>query len=469
MRLGITRLRCIHGHAISLSWDRVIEIPFECPSCEKPTLFIDHELDRANAGFFQQPRSFWEYMDALLPPAFTAARVSLGEGNTPVAPGRSGAALANVFFKDESMNPTKSYRDRAAALLVSHAKALQFRTVCAASNGNLGASLSAYAASAGLVARVHSLVNMDIGKKSQVLTYGGVLFDSHPDYNSAVRACVRDQEREGGYQATSELNPLVILAQQTIAYEMFASKVVPDEIYVSVGNGGTLFSIWKGFNDLALMGLIKKVPEIIGAEVSGDPATKISDLKESSDVSQRGMMYHAIDSSGGEIVQVTDEDISNTIPVLARAEGYFVEPASAAAYAALLARSLDNERESQNRARAVILTATGLKAPIIIDALAKRDGPPMEKVFHARMNLRLHILEQLLQAGTEGLHGYGIYTSIKKEMNCTKQAIYLHLKQLHEKRFIDIVHTDPQGRKIYTITRDGMEILDLLKKLMALL
>ncbi|MHA1716695.1 MAG: pyridoxal-phosphate dependent enzyme, partial [Promethearchaeota archaeon] len=335
------------------------------------------------------------------------------------------------------------------------------RMIFTASSGNIGASISAYSARAGLITRVFSPKSIDVGKKSQILNYGGVLLDHFTNLNDAINSCLTAQIQENAYQATPELNPLSIFAQKTISYEIYSSGMVPDEVYISMGNGGTLFSIWQGFDDLIRLGLLDRVPRIIGISIIRKDETRILPLRESQDFTQLDLAKYALDASGGLSMEVNEYDVSRAISLLARTEGLFVEPASAAAYAGLLK---SNDKGDDGLKKIVILTGTGLKAPFVIDALIPK------KTIHfslqKKMNLRLTILEQLnAMDSLGGLHGYGIFQNIKNK--CSKQAVYQHLKKLEERNFI-VSHKDENGRKIYKITTNGKKVLDLLQQLIDL-
>jgi len=461
--------KCINGHEIIEDIFHGSNIIYECPECEE-LIYIDNSFSVNPAPFFKIKHSFWEYIKEIIPEGLIQKIVTINEGNTPLFQSRKKELLEwnNVYFKDETQNPTKSYRDRAASVLVSHAASIGFKTIFSASMGNMGASISAYAASAGLVSRIFSEKEIDIGKKAQILTFGGILSDDFQDIDAAMENCLNTQIEEGGYQATAELNPLALLAQKTISYEIYADEIIPDEIYVSIGNGGTLFSIWQGFNDLKEWGLISEVPKMMGASMMAGPDSKVSTLKKSGKYSQRKLMDIAIKESRGSVIEMADEEIGTAISTLARAEALFAEPAAAAAYAALLRQQCDENYEN-DKIRVVIITGSGLKAPSVINALTRNEPYPSERTFQNKLNLRVQILEKLSQIGDDGLHGYGIYALVKNEMKCSKQAIYLHLKQLEEKMFIQNAGKDEQGRKIFRITPNGKEVLDLLKKLVLLL
>ncbi|MBN2150718.1 MAG: pyridoxal-phosphate dependent enzyme [Candidatus Lokiarchaeota archaeon] len=456
-------MRCWDGHVLPGERINSPDPLFKCPACDKNLFIQETSGSLARDGGVRAKLDFWNYLKRVLPAAFFEERVSMGEGGTKLVDStvNQGDAGERACFKDESQNPTRSYRDRAAALLVTHARILHCKEVFCASTGNMGASVSAYAARAGLVARIFSDRSIDIGKKAQIKTYGGVLFDSYPSMNDGMDDCLKHQMAEGGYQATAEFNPLSMLAQKSIAYEIVSDGFVPDEVYISIGNGGTLFSLWQGFDDLRASGAIPSTPRMIGASLSTE-GPRISPLKESK-YSQRDLMENAIKESGGDQITITEGEITGAISTLARAEGLFVEPATAAAYAALKKRA---NRESGLK-RVVILTGTGLKAPSVIDALISK-APNSDLFVQTKMNLRLKILEQLQHAGPAGLHGYRIHASILEDIQCTKQAVYHHLKQMEEKNFVVVIARDEQGRTIYQLTEKGKEVLDLLSRLVDL-
>ncbi|NMC03796.1 MAG: pyridoxal-phosphate dependent enzyme, partial [Candidatus Lokiarchaeota archaeon] len=330
-------LRCWDGHAIPGERINSRDALYKCPVCEK-TLFIQ-ELPIAGAGSgLQKKMAFWEDVSRVLPVPFFQERISIGEGSTKLiaSTANENGAAERIYFKDESQNPTRSYRDRAAALLVTHARILHCKEVFCASTGNMGASISAYTTRAGLVARIFSDKNIDIGKKAQIKTYGGLLFDSYPSMNDGMDDCLKQQIQDGGYQATAEFNPLSLFAQKTIAHEIVSDGIVPDEVYISIGNGGTLFSLWQGFNDLHASGIIPSMPRLIGASVSTDDP-RISPLKESK-YSQRDLMENALRECHGTKISISESEITAAISTLARTEGLFVEPATAVAHAALMKR-----------------------------------------------------------------------------------------------------------------------------------
>ena len=192
----------------------------------------------------------------MLPPV--KHMVSLGEGTTPLHKAErlaKAVGLKDLYLKDETRNPTSSYRDRAAAFLTSNAIDQGFEALVCASNGNMGASLAAYSAKAGLICHVLVPKVVDVGKLAQMIAYDAVIEESGDIVDDSIRKAADLAKETGWYQATAELNPLVVEAQKTISYEINEQFAVPDWVIVPMGSGGTIYSLWKGFKELNSWGL----------------------------------------------------------------------------------------------------------------------------------------------------------------------------------------------------------------------
>ena len=198
--------------------------------------------------------------------------VSLGEGGTPLHKAERLAktiGLKDLYLKDETRNPTNSYRDRAAALLTSNAIDHHLETLVCATNGNMGASLAAYSAKAGLNCHVIVPKVVDVGKLAQMLAYDAIIEEYGDIVDDSIRKAEALAKETGWYQATAELNPLVVEAQKTISYEIYEQFGVPEWILVSMGSGGTIYSVWKGFKELKQLGLTKTLPKMVGVQPEG--------------------------------------------------------------------------------------------------------------------------------------------------------------------------------------------------------
>ncbi|MFX0036904.1 MAG: pyridoxal-phosphate dependent enzyme, partial [Candidatus Hermodarchaeota archaeon] len=149
--------------------------------------------------------------------------MSLGEGGTPCRNSKKYGekiGLEKLFFKDETQNPTNSFKDRAAALLVSHARSWDFEKIVCASNGNQGASIAAYSSLEGIECSNIIPKEIDVGKKAQMIAYNSDLKIIGETVDDAIDYVLNNKNFEDYYQATPELNPLTLEAQKTIAFEI---------------------------------------------------------------------------------------------------------------------------------------------------------------------------------------------------------------------------------------------------------
>ena len=298
---------------------------------------------------FEGSISFWRYRP-VLPPVKEA--VSLGEGGTPLWVSErlgSDLGLGNLKLKDETRNPTSSFKDRSASLIVSDAVGRGFDTLVSATSGNHGASLAAYSAKEGLTCHLIVPSNMDIGKLAQMIAYDAEVDTAGDNIEHAISQTVDLVERTGWYQATTELNPLSTEALKTISYELAEQGDPPDWVVVAMGSGQTFHAVWKGFKELEEMGTLAKIPRLIGVQAEG--CSPITDAFSQGDVEPSKLeaadtvakailnsepMYGsaalmALKESDGISVTVTDDQMLRYGKEIARLEGIFAEPASAAA------------------------------------------------------------------------------------------------------------------------------------------
>ena len=317
----------------------------------------------------------------MLPPV--KHMVSLGEGGTPLHKAErlaKAVGLKDLYLKDETRNPTNSYRDRAAAFLTSNAIDQGFEALVCATNGNMGASLAAYSAKAGLICHVLVPKVVDVGKLAQMIAYDAVIEESGDIVDDSIRKAADLAKETGWYQATAELNPLVVEAQKTISFEINEQFAVPDWVIVSMGSGGTIYSLWKGFKELKQLGLTDSLPRMIGVQTEGC-APIVNELTEQSSSKscnpstralailvgeplQSELAIKAIQESNGLALTVSDADILAAELQVAKLEGVFAEPASAATVAAL--QKLKADRISSDSSVVCLITGSGLKATDVL-------------------------------------------------------------------------------------------------------
>jgi threonine synthase len=312
---------------------------------------------------------------AFLPVTEATPRLDLGEGSTPlVRSARIGAAegVGALYFKLESCNPTGSFKDR--GMVVAVAKALEegARAVLCASTGNTSASAAAYAAHCGLDAFVFlPKGRVAPGKLAQSIAYGAQIVAIEGSFDDALRLA-REYCARHPVALVNSINPHRIAGQKTAAFEIVDSLGnAPDYLFIPVGNAGNITSYWAGFQEYAASGLARSKPRMMGFQASGaapivldeiveDPVTVASAIRIGNPASWRRATA-ARDESHGAIEAVTDDEILQAYRRMAREEGIFCEPASAACVAGLIKTA--RQRDLGHATCVCVITGAGLKDP----------------------------------------------------------------------------------------------------------
>jgi threonine synthase len=329
------------------------------------------------------PKSMWRWRPML---PVSAPPVTLGEGATPLVHlVRLGARLGlpRLYAKDESRNPTWSYKDRLCSVAVTHAVQTGARVITISSTGNHGASTAAYAARAGLACVIFTLASVPDTMKTLMQAYGAAVV-ACPTAESRWALMKQGIERLGWYPTSGFLlppigsNPWGIDGYKTIAYEVAEELgwTAPDVVVVPSAYSDGLFGIGKGWDELAALGIVKRVPRLIAAEPFGPLAHAVEARLDAPEMVEGGASVAfsiasrygtfqgltALRRSGGFGVRVTDEGIFEAQRALAREEGLFVEPSSAAALTALLQLRAQKALDP-GQTIVLVLTSSGLKDP----------------------------------------------------------------------------------------------------------
>ncbi len=330
------------------------------------------------------PRSMWRFR-ALLPP-FAAAPVSLGEGMTPLVHleklGRR-LGLSRLYAKDESQNPTWSYKDRLCSAAVTHAVSSGARVITISSTGNHGASTAAYAARAGLPCVIFTLASVPDTMKTLMQAYGAAVI-ACPTSESRWHLMREGIERFGWYPTSGYIappvgsNPFGIEGYKTLAGEIVEDLdwSAPATITVPSAYSDGLFGVWKGMRTLHELGWIGALPRMIAAEPFGPLAHALErklDVPEivtggesvAFSIASRYGTYQgltALNASRGAGVRTTDEGVFEAQRALAREEGMFAEPSSVAAVAAVMQMAKRGDLEP-DEPHVVVITSSGLKDP----------------------------------------------------------------------------------------------------------
>ena len=315
---------------------------------------------------------------ARLPITVATPHLSLGEGSTPlVAVPRLGAQVGvpNLHVKLEGMNPTGSFKDRGMVVAVAKALEAGARSVICASTGNTSASAAAYGAAAGIeVVVVLPRGAIAIGKLLQALMAGARVVAVDGNFDQALHV-VREMASDPNHPITlvNSINPYRLAGQKTAAFEICDDLGrAPDYLAIPVGNAGNISAYWSGFTEYAEGGIVERRPRMLGFQAAGaapivlghaveHPETIATAIRIGNPASW-SLATAARDESGGRIEAVTDQEILAAYGDLARLEGIFCEPSSAASVAGIRKMAHAGAIEPESLVVAV-LTGNGLKDP----------------------------------------------------------------------------------------------------------
>ena len=324
-----------------------------------------------------RPRLLDRYR-AFLPISESTPRISLGEGATPlVRAERLGRAIGapNLYLKVEGQNPTGSFKDRGMVMAVAKALESGAKAVACASTGNTSASAAAYGAAAGVeVIVVLPRGQTALGKLLQALAAGARVIAVDGNFDDALRI-VRALAEQDEHPVTlvNSVNPFRLEGQKTAAFEVCDDLGrAPDILAIPVGNAGNISAYWQGFREYAAAGRTTSTPAMWGFQAAGAaplvhgrrvdrPETIATAIRIGAPASWDKAIA-ARDDSGGRIEAVTDDEILAAYRDLARLEGIFCEPASAAGVAGLRKLSAAGTVDPDATVVAVI-TGHGLKDP----------------------------------------------------------------------------------------------------------
>jgi threonine synthase len=325
-----------------------------------------------------------EYADRL-PVTGQTEIITLGEGGTPLVHAKALSELtgSTVYLKVEGMNPTGSFKDRGMTMAITAAVEAGAKAVVCASTGNTSASAAAYATQAGLKCAV--LVpagKIAMGKMSQAIAHGAEIIQINGNFDNCLEVARKLSEAYPVFLVNS-VNPARIQGQKTAAFETvdFLGDA-PDIHVLPVGNAGNITAYWKGYQEYAaeyqsatagaLPAVATRTPQMWGFQaagaaplVLGHPVTEPETIATAIRIGNPASWDSAIaarDESGGLIDAVTDKQILEAYRLVARSEAVFVEPASAASVAGLLATAADGRLPAGSTVVCTV-TGNGLKDP----------------------------------------------------------------------------------------------------------
>jgi threonine synthase len=367
----------------------IADTMYLCPFCSKKnnitspprgvlkTLYDYHKIKKKISGFGDlKTKGFID----LLPIESIKSLPNLRVGKTPLYTfDRINGKDINfhLHLKDDSQNPTFSFKDRASAIVSAFAKENHFTKIVAASTGNAGSSLAGICAAQDQKAIIFVPENAPLAKQTQIIMYGATIVPIKGTYDEAFDLSVLATERFGWYNRNTAFNPLTIEGKKSVSFELIEDLEfkVPDRIFVPVGDGVIISGVYKGFEDLWLLNLIDRMPVIVAVQSKGsDNLVRNIDQKDfkiipsetiadsiSVDIPRNFFMTQEfILKYGGESTTVSDEEIIEASIILAGNTGLFAEPAGATAFAGLLSYQKDG-KIPKNSNNVVLLTGSGLK------------------------------------------------------------------------------------------------------------
>jgi len=369
-----------------------------CDFCFGP-LEVTYDYERI-AGLISReriaagPPSIWRYADLL--PADAQGAVDLGAGFTPLVRADRLAAelgLGELYLKDDTRNPTGSFKDRVVSVALTKARELGFKVAACASTGNLANAVAAHAARAGMESYVFVPADLERVKIAMTAVFGGRLVAVEGHYDDVNRLCAELASEHPDWAFVNvNVRPYYSEGSKTLAFEV-AEQLgwrTPDHVVVPIASGSQLTKIAKGFRELAAVGLIEPGPavRISGAQAAGcSPVAaafasgaeqvrpvKPATIAKSLSIGNPADGHYALQEvrqSGGAVGAVSDEELLAGISLLARTEGIFAETAGGVTVATLAQLAAAGVVRADETVVAYI-TGNGLKT---VEALGERAVP----------------------------------------------------------------------------------------------
>ncbi len=365
------------------------EVDLTCPNCgEKGILDIEYDYDKLKTilskEYFNNNKdhSMWRYYPIMGIEKDNIDKM-LRIGWTPLYEAfnlEKEFNLKKLYIKDDGLNPSGSSKDRASGVAVLKAIEKGAKTIACSSTGNAASSCACQAARMGLNAVIFVPKRAPIGKVTQIALYGATLICVDGDYKAAFNLSKEAINKYGWYNRNAAINPFMIEGKKTVAMEI-AEQLnfnVTDWVAVSVGDGCTVGGIYKGFAEFYKLGLIDRIPKILGVQSKGcEPfvvASKNNEpLKECDENTIADSIavgiprnpikaINAIKLSMGAWISVSDDDIIKAQALLGKKEGIFGEPAGVAAIAGIK-EAIKEGIIKNDETVTMIVTGNGLKDP----------------------------------------------------------------------------------------------------------
>lgn len=365
-----------------------LNVLFRCPDC-KSGLNAIYDYDAIQVTllgnpiirgeFVRRPPHHWKYF-SFFPIKDTTKVVSMAEGGTPLLESKKTTqelGLNHLYFKYEGANPTGSFKDRGSTVEITNANEHNAKSIICASTGNMGASVAAYAAMAGIKCTILIPENIPSEKIAQIHAHGAKIIQLKTNLYHTVQRLSEEAASQFNYFLSGDyINRTE--GEKSVGFEIIDQLgwVPPDYVFCPIGTGTLIWAIWKSFIELKEVRLIDKLPKIIGVQAKGcspviealaknklkitpieHPKTIASAILCPDPITGSGAIL-AIQNSEGSGIGVTDEEILKARKQLARI-GLFAEPSGAVSFAGLL--KMQERIDLKNKSIVCVVTGHGLK------------------------------------------------------------------------------------------------------------
>lgn len=365
------------------------EAMMTCPDCgEKGILDIEYDYEALKKvltkEYFESNRNYsmWRYAPIMGIKEDHIAEM-LRVGWSPLYEAHNlekELGLKKLYIKDDGQNPSGSSKDRASGVAVLKAIEANAKTIACSSTGNAASSCACQAAHMGLKAVIFVPKRAPIGKVTQISLYGATLVKVDGDYKAAFKLSKEAIKKYGWYNRNAAINPFMVEGKKTVALEICEQLnwKVTDWVSMSVGDGCSIGGLYKGFAEFYKLGLIDRVPRILGVQSTGCEPFVIASrnnepLKEADENTIADSIavgiprnpikaLNAIKYSNGAWISVPDEDIIRAMGLLGRKEGIFGEPAGVAAIAGI-EKAIKEGIIKHDETVTMVVTGNGLKDP----------------------------------------------------------------------------------------------------------
>ena len=390
---------------------------YACENCFAP-LEVEYDLEKIKVTreeISQRPKTIWRYRE-LLPLEDYDAAIDLGTGLSTLHKANNlgkELGLNQLYIKDDTVNPTNSFKDRPASVAISKAKEFGAAAVGCPSTGNLAASVAAHAAKAGLPCYIFIPSNTELTKVLQASIYGANIIAVNGTYDEANRLAAQVAEQYNWAFANINLRSYYVEGSKTLAFEICEQMEweTPDSVIVPLGSGALFCAIHRGLEQFKKVGLIEDKPtRLIGAQADGCapiadsykaglddviPLEHPDTIAKSLAIGDPGDGYYVLKyakETGGTVESVSDEEILEAIKLVAEKEGVFAEPAGGVTIAVLKKLATQNYFKPDEKVVCAV-TGSGFKAtdtiqktlnkPVIIEPNLKN----FKELLEGRLNI----------------------------------------------------------------------------------